>query len=209
MTDRPKTLLQLAGATRKPTDFANAAVVLIDAQREYDSGRLSLPGIDGGVAGAGDLLAAARAANIPVVHVVQHGRSGAALFDPDRGFVQPIAGLEPAKGETVVIKALPNAFAGTGLQDRLAALGVTELIVAGFMTHMCVSSTVRAALDLGYACTVVADATATRDLPTATGSGVVPADQVQAASLAALADRFARIVPDAASLFRPDGAPAT
>lgn len=204
MTDAPKTLLQLAGAPRAATDLAHAAVVLIDAQREYDSGRLPLSGIDAGIAGAGDLLDAARAAGVPVIHVVHHGRPGGAVFDPERGFVLPIAGLEPAEGETVVIKALPNAFAGTDLQERLTALGAKTLILAGFMTHMCVSSTARAALDLGYACTVVAEATATRDLPAATGPGIVPAAQVQAAALAALADRFARIVPDAAALFPAD-----
>lgn len=204
MIDRPKTLLQIAGATRQATDMANAALVLIDAQREYVSGSLPLHEIDAAVARAGDLLAAARAAELPILHILHHGRPGSAAFDPDRGFVLPIAGLEPAESETIVVKSLPNAFAGTELQDHLVALGKAELIVAGFMTHMCVSSTVRAALDLGYPCTIVAEATATRDLPASAGSGILQADQVQAATLAALADRFARIVPDTASLFQTD-----
>jgi len=70
-------------------------------------------------------------------------------------------------------------------------------VLAGFMTHMCVSSTARAALDLGYQTTVVADACATRDLPRP-GGGTIAAADLHAAELAALADRFA-IVCDAAA----------
>jgi nicotinamidase-related amidase len=60
------------------------------------------------------------------------------------------------------------------------------------MTHMCVSSTVRAALDFGYMSTVAADACASRDLPDGSG-GVVAADAVHRVALAELADRFAII----------------
>jgi len=58
-----------------------------------------------------------------------------------------------------------------------------------------VSSTVRAALDLGYRCTVVANAAATRDLPDGHG-GVVDANSLHRMELAALADRFAIVVDD-------------
>jgi nicotinamidase-related amidase len=94
----------------------------------------------------------------------------------------------------VVEKGLPNAFAGTGLDALLKDLGRSTIVVAGFMTHMCVSSTVRAALDLGYRAVVVGDATATRSLPAPGGHGVVDAAALQAASLAALGDRFAIVV---------------
>ncbi len=96
-------------------------------------------------------------------------------------------------------KPLPNAFAQTDLAEKLEAAGRKQLIVTGFMTHMCVSSTVRAALDLGYRCTVVANACATRDLPDGKG-GVIAASALHDAELAALADRFCTVVPDAASL---------
>ena len=80
----------------------------------------------------------------------------------------------------------------------MAASGRRELIVAGFATHMCVSATTRAALDHGYRTTVVAAACATRDLPDPLG-GVIAAETVHRAELAALADRFAVVVPDAAA----------
>src|SRR5690606_13645600 len=95
----------------------------------------------------------------------------------------------PGSGEAVVEKPLPNAFAGTTLGETLAAMGVKRLVLAGFMTHMCISSTARAALDLGYQTTVVADACATRDLP-AGEDGDISAADLHRAELAALADRF-------------------
>ncbi len=75
----------------------------------------------------------------------------------------------------------------------LPAPGAAPLIVAGFMTHNCVSSTVREASDRGFAVTVVADACATRDLPAPDG-GVVSAAELHRSSLAALSDRCARVV---------------
>ncbi len=94
----------------------------------------------------------------------------------------------------VIDKGLPNSFAGTTLADTLAAHPGRPLLVAGFMTHMCVSATVRSAVDHGQFSTVLADATATRDLPDPLApGGVIPAAEMHRASLAALSDRFAVI----------------
>ncbi|MDC1213716.1 isochorismatase family protein [Rhodospirillales bacterium] len=65
------------------------------------------------------------------------------------------------------------------------------MTIVGFQTHMYVSATTRAALDLGYRNTLVVSAIATRDLPSATGESDVPAEIIHQTTLAALADRFA------------------
>ncbi|MEI7610007.1 MAG: cysteine hydrolase family protein, partial [Rhodospirillaceae bacterium] len=168
---------------------------LIDPQTEYVSGGVPLEGIVAAVIEAEALLALARSNCVPVFHVVHHGRPGGALFDPAGPGAVIIPELAPLAGETVVSKGLPNAFAGTDLHRQLQVTGRSELIVAGFATHMCVSATVRAALDLGYRTTVVAGAVATRDLPDPLG-GIVAAATLHRAELAALADRFAVVVRD-------------
>jgi nicotinamidase-related amidase len=94
------------------------------------------------------------------------------------------------------MKRLPNAFAGTELHALLTKAGRKELVLVGFMTHMCVSSTARAALDLGYRVTIDAAACGTRDLPDGAGAAI-PAATVHAVALAELADRFAIIARDA------------
>ena len=195
MTATPKTLLALAGAPATPSPLDSAALVLIDAQREYTEGALPLVGVEAAVAEAARLLERARKAGTPVFHIVHHGKPGGALFNPEGPLSGIVAPLIPLDGETVVVKLLPNAFAGTELDALIRATGRKELIVAGFQTHMCVSSTVRAALDLGWRTTVVDAASATRDLPDGAG-GVIPAEALHRANLAALADRFAVVVKD-------------
>lgn len=192
----PQTLLQMAGYKAKPTRLSESVLVIIDAQREYVDGKLRLEGIDASIKEASTLLERARKAGTPVIHVVQKGKPGAALFNPDGPLVEIAPQLTPKPTEAVVVKALPNGFAGTTLEEQLSRTGRKNLIVIGYMTHMCVSSTVRAALDRGYRTTVVANATATRPLP-ATEGGEIPAQVVQSSSLAALADRFGAVVQGA------------
>ena len=113
------------------------------------------------------LLEKARAAGAPIVHV-RHQSKGKA-FNPSSSGYEIVSPLTPRAGETIVDKGLPNAFAGTDLAKHLAASSRKNLIVGGFMTHMCVSATVRSATDNGFMSTVAADTVATRDLPDATG----------------------------------------
>jgi len=194
MIDCPRTLLDLAGAPRQPSPLDRATLVIIDAQGEYRGGALPLAGIDAALGEAAALLALARRHGVPVVHVVHQGKPGG-LFDPAGPGGAILEAVAPVAGEAIVPKGLPNGFAQTELDRQLKAIGRPELILAGFMTHMCVSATARAALDLGYRNTVVAAATATRDLPDGAG-GVVTAAELQRANLAALADRFSIVVAD-------------
>ncbi len=191
----PKTLLAMAGADANPPALADAVVVMIDYQNEYLSGALPLPDAAAAVAEAGKLLGKARGAGAPVIHIAHAGQPGGP-FDRTAGRGAIIDALAPAEGETVIEKPLPNAFAKTSLVEVLQKLGHKEIVFAGFMTHLCVSSTTRAALDLGYRATVVANACATRDLPSATGGQPIAAGPLHEASLAALADRFAVIAKD-------------
>ena len=194
----PQTLLQMAGAPETAPPLADSALVLIDCQMEYVNGRLPLTGVGAALDEAGRVLALAREKGAPAIHIAHHGQPGG-LFGVDGPYVEIAEQVAPAEGEAVIPKSLPNAFAGTTLDEALKGLGAKSLVVVGFMTHMCVSSTVRAALDLGYGCTVVAGACATRDLPDGRG-GVVEAEALHRNELVALADRFAIVVRDARAL---------
>ena len=190
----PRTVLEMAGAPLDIARLSDAVLLIIDAQREYVDGKLPLARIDASLAVGGTLLARVRAAETPVVHVLHRG--GGPLFNPEEPWFQPAAPLIPQDGEAIVEKTMANAFAGTDLQEILEKTGRRQLIVIGFMTHNCVSSTVRAAKELGYAITVVAPATGTRDLPDGRG-GMIAAAQIQAACLVGLSDTMAQIVWDA------------
>lgn len=192
-TQKPQTLLGMAGVKSATARLSDSVLVIIDAQREYVDGKLRLDGIDASLKEVSLLLERARKSGTPVIHVRDQGKPGGAFFDPEGPYVRFAEPVTPKPGETVVTKTLPNAFAGTKLEENLSRIGRKNLIIVGYMTHMCVSSTVRAALDRGYHTTVVAKATATRGLPSPEG-GDVSAQEVQRASLAALADYFATVV---------------
>ncbi|MCH8110903.1 MAG: cysteine hydrolase [Proteobacteria bacterium] len=193
-----KTLLQMAGAPQQPAPLSESALVMIDCQCEYVTGALALPGVEPALAECAQVLARARAGGVPIVHVQHKGQAGG-LFDPEDASFEIADPAAPEQDEARVTKSLPNAFAGTELTDILRGYGRKTVIFAGFMTHMCISSSVRAATDLGLGATVVGNACATRELPDGTG-GVVSADELHRATLAALADRFAIVIPDAAAL---------
>ncbi|MEM8813481.1 MAG: cysteine hydrolase family protein [Pseudomonadota bacterium] len=188
----PKSLFQMAGADPKPPSLSEAALVVIDAQNEYVTGALPLSGVNEAAAQLSALIGRARSAGTTIVHIAHKGKPGG-LFDRDADNGQIIAAAAPDEGEVVIEKPLPNAFAGTDLDAVLKTAGSKPLIIAGFMTHLCVSSTARAALDLGYTTTIAADACATRDLPNPLG-GLVSAQTIHDSSLTALGDRFACIV---------------
>ncbi|WP_342711946.1 cysteine hydrolase family protein [Bradyrhizobium sp. B124] len=186
-----KTLMQLAGIDLTPPRLGDSCLVLIDIQNEYLAGPLALPDAKPAIARATALLARARESGAVIIHIAHKGAPGS-LFDrtAERGAI--VAPLAPRPGEIVIEKQLPNAFAGTDLDAQLAATGRKELVLAGFMTHMCVSSTARAALDLGFRTTIDADSCATRDLPDGTG-GTIAAKLIHDVALAELSDRFAII----------------
>lgn len=190
----PLTLTELGGGPAPtPSRLQESVVLIIDAQQEYTTGRLPLAGVDAALAQTARLLARARAAGVPVVHIQQVSKAGRGLFDPTGPFMAFAPEAAPRAGEPVIAKRLPNAFAGTALDLELRQLGRRNIIISGYMTHMCVSATARAAFDLGYKTTVIADACATHDLSDGHG-GRLAAATVHQVALAEIADRFSTVV---------------
>lgn len=190
------TLRVLADLPQQPVNLSQSTLVLIDCQNTYTRGVMELEGVQAALEEAASLLDRARTAGIPVIHI-QHSDGPDSLYDieGESGAIVPL--VAPREGEPVIVKNYPNSFVQTDLDDQLKAVGASNLVLAGFMTHMCVNSTARGAFNLGYAPTVVAAATATRALPGLGSDDTVPAAALQTASLAALADLFAVVVPSA------------
>jgi len=127
------------------------------------------------------LLAAWREAGLPVIHTREghrpdladlppakkiRGRSATCIGDAGpmgrilvRG--EPghdiIAELYPEPGEPVIDKPGKGAFFATDLHAILQNRGITQLVVTGVTTEVCVNTTVREANDRGYDCLVVED----------------------------------------------------
>ncbi len=186
------TLRGLAGLDPTPCALAESALVMIDCQNTYRQGVMALVGVEEALAEAARLLARGRDCGAAIFHIAHDSGPGSPYdYGAEIGRIADL--VAPGEGEPVIVKNKPNAFVGTDLDDRLRAAGCQNLILAGFMTHMCVNSTARGAFNLGYRTTVVGNATATRDLPGRDGA-VLPASALHDASLAALADLFAVVV---------------
>ena len=69
--------------------------------------------------------------------------------------------LKPLPGEHVLRKTTIGAFASTGIDSLLRALGCEQLYLTGVSTNMCVETTAREAADRGYLVTLVEDACGT------------------------------------------------
>ena len=175
--------------------MSKKAIIVVDLQKEYlPAGKLALVGIEQAVANAVAVIDDARAKGDLIVHVRHESADPAAMpvFLPGTEGVQFIIAVEPPVGEPVVLKHYPNSFLKTDLKKVLDDHGVEEVVIVGAMSHMCIDATSRAASDLGYPVTVVHDACATRDVDF--GDHTVPAAQVHAAFMSALAFAYARVV---------------
>jgi nicotinamidase-related amidase len=190
---RNPTLRVLADLPQRPVSLPESTLILIDCQNTYTSGVMELEGVQEALDEAATLLDRARSAAIPIVHI-QHDDGRGSLYDIEGESGAIVPRLAPHNGEPVVVKNYPNSFVQTDLDEVLKTANASNLLLAGFMTHMCVNSTARGAFNLGYSPTVVASATATRALP-GLGDATVSAEAMQSASLAAMADLFAVVVP--------------
>lgn len=171
----------------------NEALLIIDVQNDYFPGganELSRP--FEAEEWIQELIAESRVCGRPVIYI-QH-------FNPpdDTFFLEGIFGAEisdrirPDDNDKVIIKRYPNSFLETELDAYLKSQQVDTLIICGMMTHMCVDTTVRAAMDYGYQVKLVADACATMNLEL--DGEIIPAEMVQKTFIAALDGVFATIV---------------
>ncbi|WP_101946810.1 cysteine hydrolase family protein [Mycobacterium sp. 3519A] len=128
-----------------------------------------------------ELIAAARAAGVMVIHtreghqpdlsdcppaklnrgapskrIGDEGKYGRILIRGEYGH-DIVDELAPVDGEVVIDKPGKGAFYATELQDILAAAGITQLLITGVTTEVCVHTTTREANDRGYECLVVSD----------------------------------------------------
>lgn len=159
------------------------ALLLIDIQEFYfPGGRIQLENPEVAGMNAGLVLERFRENGLPVYHI-RHN------FEPGGNIHQYV---RPAEGEKVISKNEVNAFLGTDLLEELQADSVTQLVVCGMQTHMCVEAAVRAAHDHGFSCILVSDACATRALQY--DEHIITAKNVHYSTLQTLQGTYTRLI---------------
>ncbi|MGY3779405.1 cysteine hydrolase family protein [Isobaculum melis] len=164
------------------------ALLIIDVQNDYfKGGKMPLMHSDQALQQLLKVKDFFDKQQLPVIYI-QHinAKKNADFFEKDTlgVAIHPLLLASNTGHEITIVKAHPNSFFETGLQETLIALQVDQLVITGMMTHMCVDSTTRAAKELGFQPVLIADATATKEL--AFGEKVVIATDVQTAFLSAL-----------------------
>lgn len=192
MVTASTTLREIVGLGQQAAPLKDSALVMIDCQNTYRSGIMQLTGVEEALQEAQKLLHMARALKIPVFHI-RHDAGPGTPYDVNAPIGAIADEVAPVAGEAVITKNYPNAFIQTDLDAQLKAAGVKNLVLAGFMTHMCINSTAHGAFNLGYNVAVVASATATRPLQAANGK-VLSAQEVHDGAIASTRDLYAAII---------------
>jgi nicotinamidase-related amidase len=182
--------------------MSKRAILVVDLQNDYfPAGKLPLVGIEAATDNAARVIAAARASGDEIIHIRhEFTQPDAPFFAPGSLGAEIHPSVRPVGNEPTILKNHANSFRETKLKGLLDAKGIDDVLVVGAMSHMCIDATTRAAADFGYTATVVHDACATRNLEF--GGRVIPAAEVHAAFMAALASSYAAVVTTSAYLAR-------
>lgn len=170
------------------------ALILIDIQNDYfTGGAMQLVNSEEASLNARKILEKFRAENLPVIHI-QHIaiKPTATFFLPNTKGAEMHINVLPLQNEKLIIKHYPNIFLQTELLEYLQNLNITDLIICGMMTHMCIDATTRAAKDLGFNIVLIGDACAAKDLEI-NGQKIIAAD-VHNSFLAALHSSYATVL---------------
>lgn len=173
------------------------ALIVVDAQNEFSAdGLRAVPGHDSYLERIHRLVREAREQKSPIAWVRHYNRPNESrAFVPNTWGSELSPGLGPQEGfgpEKLFEKDVFGAFSGTGLEEWLRSLGVSEVLLAGFFTHMCVSTSAREALVRGFEVIIDADATGTHDIRHPV-LGQLTAAEVKKTALLHLSDMGVRI----------------
>lgn len=187
-------------------DPAATALITIDVQREYFkdqfSAKLYVPQATTALALTRSLVQFADANGMSIFHVKQLAPPNSPVFAAHSETAELHPELGYGNHHTVIHKKAVSGMADPELDKQLRARGINTVILCGYLTHMCVSSTARDAADLGYHVVVAADACATRDIADGNGN-VIPHDTLHRIALAEIADAFGTVMPTASVLALP------
>lgn len=139
------------------------ALVIIDAQQGLLEGEHAVPNSATVIKRLWTLLDKARTAGALVIHLQNDGEPGA-LDEPNTPGWSIHPRLSPTVEERVIRKTGDDGFGNPDLMDVFKRNGVKRIAVAGLLSEMCVSATVRGGLARGLEIVLIRDAHATYDV---------------------------------------------
>lgn len=190
----PSSFRQLIGVGPSTASPSDSTLVIIDAQNEYADGKLKTVDVENTRKNIADLLERYRSGSHQgknIVHVVHQTSAEAPVFTSDTDLAAEFSELTPKGDEHKISKNYPSAFASTDLDEYLGGLPGDvgkKVVLVGYMAHVCVSTTARAAAERGLDVILPRGAIGDRDIPGFGGA------EVTEAVLKELNDAFGTVV---------------
>ena len=174
----------------------NTVLLLIDLQNDYfesfENAKWKLKNTEEAASNALKLLNKFREKNMKIIHVKhEFNTENPPFFAPNSQGAKIHDSLTPKENESQVLKHSVNSFKDTKLKEILDDSNITNVIIVGAMSYMCVTAVTRVASDFGYNCFVAHDACATSDIEF---NGMkIDASISHAVSMAALQFAYAKV----------------
>jgi nicotinamidase-related amidase len=183
---------QILGAPPSTFSPSDSVLIIIDAQNEYANGKLAVSNLAHSRPNILKILNAFRKANGHIVHILHQVPEGAPVFTPNTDLALEFEELRPTpdstEKEVTVTKNFPGSFTQTNLKEVVEKSGLKKILIVGYMAHICVSTTTREGMQLGFDVGVVGDAIGDREIPGVGG------EELTRVVLAELNDCFATVV---------------
>ncbi len=177
------TLLLSISAIGQNKEDMKTALLIIDIQEFYFvEGKSQLVKPEEASEQASRVLKAFRDKNELVVHIRHASSKDSAIH----------TNVKPVTGEKIITKHHVNSYKETDLLDYLKQNEITDVVICGMMTHVCVEAAARASADYGFKVTVISDACATRSVTY--GTNTVLAKDVHNSTLATIQSYYGSIV---------------
>lgn len=193
-TNMHPTIRAISGASPLAgLDARGTALLVIDFQNEYFTGRMPIPAGEAALRNTQQLVAWADKHAIPVFQIQHVAPEGSALFALGGATVAFHPQMQPRAGDVLVRKENVSVFVGTDIHAQLQQRGIRTLVIAGLMTHACVAGAARDAAPLGYQVIVASDACATRGITRFDGESV-DHEALHRAALAEIEDTFGDVL---------------
>jgi nicotinamidase-related amidase len=176
------------------------ALLIVDAQNEFSaSGKRPVSGFEQAIQVIGNWVKDAREKNIPIAWIRHFNKpTETPAFIPGSWGAEYVPGFGPkpgAKREKEFLKEVYGAFTGSDIGTWLDQFPISEVLIVGFYTHGCVSTTSREAIMRGYSVILDPKGTATLDMEHLE-LGKLTADEVIRSTLLQLINMGASLYSD-------------
>jgi len=169
------------------------ALLIIDVQNEYFTGKLRVTYPGNSLANILKTMETAQRHGIPIV-VIKHAAKmpDSPVFRKGSYEWELHPDVARQQFDLIIEKNLPGSFTGTDLEKWLRGRNIDTLVISGYMTQMCCDTTARQAFHLGFDVEFLSDATATLGFSNEAGS--ITDEELHRAILVTQQMRFSKVI---------------